>query len=156
MQIDINLPNYKFVTYEIPLLANSSGTQYNFPVNMYLTGRKVAKIIALNNNDITNSPISTANVVWTPTMMRNAAITIHAFDPTRPNDNGAKGDWIKNLPVNMLHSVWTTDGAAPAQSVFNDVMFANLLPDWNNSFITFVNPQVFSANTSALFGVWYI
>jgi hypothetical protein len=156
MQVEVNLPNYKFVAYEIPMMAGSNGSQYNFPVNNYLTGRKVCKIVSLTDEDLSRSPISTSNVVWSAALMRTATITMHAFDPLQPNNNGAKGDWIKQLPCTMLHSIWTNGGATPSQSVYNDTLFNNLLPDWNNSFITFVVNPTLAVNTSALFGVWYI
>lgn len=149
-------PLLKFAIYEISMQTTSSGPQFNFPVNNYLTGKKVFAIESYNVNDIDRSPVSTGNVTWTAAQMAAASLTLHCYDPLRPGDAGAKGDWIKQMPVNALHRLFsTTAGATGGISVFERMLVGGLVIDWNNSFITFTQNQTFAANTSALFGVYY-
>lgn len=155
MQIDVNIPGWKFTMAEVSLTAGSSGTQFGFPQNFYLTGKRVMKMEVYLDTDITYSPISNANATWDISLATLATITMYGWSPTDPTNSAMKGEWIKYLPVNALHRLFNTDGTAPGISAFNELLLAGFKPDWNNSFITFVRTQTFVANTSALFGVWY-
>lgn len=149
------LPIFKYATLEIPLLATSTGPQFNFPINNYLTNRKVFGLEVFIDNDIDRSPISTGNVTWSTQQMQSASLTLHCFDPTRPEDNSGKADWIKYMPVAALHRLFNTLGTDSGVSVFNKLLLAGLVVDWNNSFITFTQSQTFAVNTSAVFGIYY-
>lgn len=145
----------RYTIMEIPLLTTGSGPQYNFPVNNFLTGRKIYKIEVYSNNDITRSPISTGNLTWTPAMITAASLTIHCFDPTQLTNSAAASDWIKQLPVWRLHSLFNTNTAAVNSSNYNEFQMKGHLIDFNNSFVQFVATQTFDVNYSALFGVYY-
>lgn len=155
MQVDVNIPGWKYTIVEIQLINGASGTQFNFPQNFYLTGKRLMKLEAYLDTDITNSPISNSNVTWDIDLMRAASITLYGWSPTDPVNTAAKGEWVKFLPCTALHRLFNTNSTADGTSAFSEQLFNGFKPDWNNSFITFVASQTFTTNTSALFGVWY-
>jgi hypothetical protein len=145
----------KYAIYEIPINQNSSGTQYNFPTNNYLVGKEILGLEVFIDSDIRKSPISTSNATWTHTMMITSTLTLHCFDPNKPNDTGGKADWIKGMPCAALHRQFNTNGADAGSSVFQKMFLGGLVIDWNNSHIDFVTAPAPAANYSALFGVSY-
>lgn len=145
---------WKYVAYEIAMTVGQPVVQQNFLINNYLVDRPIWAIEVYSSLDIANSPISTANVVWTPAQMLQASLTLYCFDPNDPTNAGAKAEWIKNLPVNTLHRNFNT-ATAGTSSVFARTQFNGIKIDFNNSFIKFAVAPALTANTSALFGVYY-
>jgi len=152
---EINLPLLKFGMFEIQMLTTDSGPQFNFPINNYLTGKKVYAIEAYNSNDIDRSPISTGFLAWTPAHMLASSVTLHCFAPEQPNNPGQKGDWIKQRPSNAFHRLWNTNGATNGVSTYAMTILGGLVIDFNNSYITFTQNPTFTENRAALFGVYY-
>jgi hypothetical protein len=155
-----NRPTAKYISYEIPIKAGSSGNQYNFPVNMYLTGvnESPAKIYGLevfSSADIAYSPISTGNQILTPELLRQATLTLYCYDPSKPGDAGAKGEWIKQVPLLALHRLFNTHSADQGVSSLRALLLNGLVVDFNNSYINFMQAQTWEANFSCLFGVSY-
>lgn len=155
MEVKYNLPNFKICTIEVPLAAGLLSGQYNFPINNYLIGRKIFGVETVIDADIVRSPISTNNLTWSLEMMQLATLTLHAYDPTRPDDNAGKADWVKDMPSTLLHRVFNTDNTVPGVNVTDKQTFAGLKPDWNNSYIRFLQPIAIQENRSAVFIVYY-
>lgn len=137
------------------MIAGTPSGQKNFLVNNYLVGRQIWQIDVYYSTDIAHSPISTANVVWTPAQALEATLTLYCFDPKKPDDVGAKGEWIKDIPVSSLHRNASSLATNTAPYVFAGFKVNGLKVDWNNSYIRFMVPPVLGVATSALFGVYY-
>lgn len=146
---------FKYVSYEIAMAAGTPVGQKNFLVNNYLVGRQIWQIDCYYSTDMGNSPISSANVVWTAAQALQACLTLYCYDPMHPDDNAKKGEWIKDIPVATLHRNASSLATNTASYVFAGFKVNGLKIDWNNSYIRFIVPPVLSVGTSALFGVYY-
>lgn len=143
----------KYALMEIPLLLSSSGTQFNFPLNNYVTGKKIYCIETYIDTDIVKSPISNANLTWTIDMVKQASITLYCFEPGQ--QGGTPAEWIKEMPVTRMHNNFNTKAADTSVSNYNQFLLAGQILDLNKCYINFLTAQTFSNNYSALFGVYY-
>lgn len=147
-------PGWKYVSYEIAFAAGTQQQRVNFLINNYLVGRKIYNLTVYTSNDMAHSPVTTANVLWTPAQILEASLTLYCFDPANPG-GGPKAEWIKDMPVNALHVNFNTQNSVAGSSTNRATDFAGLEVDFNKSYITFAQPITPSVGTSALFGVYY-
>ena len=97
----------KFCSYEILITPNTANGQINFPINMYLTGKRTYWMQLYSASTVKYSPITPPTLVADYDLLVTGSVTIHCTDPVLdPSAQGQlKGDWFKQMPLLAMTSL---------------------------------------------------
>ena len=128
----------KLQLVELPVDANSTKTQINFPTQNFLRDYNIISIEAYSNVNIPNAP-ATQNPLVSEALFENAFLTLYGNDPDTSNGNAA-GLWIQEVPLTSFRCLQNFI-ANPYNSSLNGLFLLDeRMINWEKSYIQFGLP----------------
>lgn len=134
---------------ELPINAGSTLQRFYFPQQTFLRSKQICSLETYTVDDLTISP--QGNTLPTIANLQSAYLTLYGDDP---EDTNAKGEWIVQLPLFNLHSLFNITSGAPWQQQIYNLVPRNIV--WEKSYIDLGAPLGNIANLSFVLNVGYL